>query len=113
MRRICRQVAADEIARTADLMEAEPMGLQLGLILANEPASSFDIMRNRDRAAIAINPFRAESPLPPAAGVAMITGADEAITVHQRVAETRWREAVKGAAGAARLREMVAAARAA
>ena len=31
----------------------------------------------------------------------MITGADEAIAAHQRVAEASWREAVKGPAGAA------------
>jgi hypothetical protein len=38
----------------------------------------------------------------------MITGADEAITAHQRVAETSWREAVKGPSGAARLRQLIA-----
>ena len=40
-------------------------------------------------------------------GVAMITGADEAIAAHQRVAEAMWRDAVKGPAGAARLREIM------
>ena len=30
----------------------------------------------------------------------MITGADEAIAAHQRVAEASWREAIKGPAGA-------------
>jgi hypothetical protein len=39
----------------------------------------------------------------------MITGADEAIAAHQRVAEALWREAVKGATAAARVRELVAA----
>jgi hypothetical protein len=39
----------------------------------------------------------------------MITVADEAIAAHQRVAEASWREALKGPAGAARLRAMVAA----
>jgi len=38
----------------------------------------------------------------------MITGADEAISAHQRVAEGLWREALKGAAAAARLRELLA-----
>ena len=33
---------------------------------------------------------------------AMITGADEAIAAHQRVAEASWREAIKGPAGAGR-----------
>jgi hypothetical protein len=37
----------------------------------------------------------------------MITGADEAIAAHQRVAEACWREAVKGPAGAAKLRQLI------
>jgi hypothetical protein len=40
----------------------------------------------------------------------MITGADEAIAAHQRVAEASWREALKGAAGANRLRQLAATA---
>jgi hypothetical protein len=37
----------------------------------------------------------------------MITSADEAVAVHQRVAETAWRDALKGAAAAARVRELI------
>jgi hypothetical protein len=37
----------------------------------------------------------------------MITAADEAISVHQRVAEAAWRDALKGAAAATRLRELI------
>ena len=44
--------------------------------------------------------------------IAMITSADEAITAHQRVAEALWRDAVKGSAAAAAVRELVKAARA-
>jgi len=42
--------------------------------------------------------------------VAMITSADEAIAAHQRVAEANWREALKGPAGATRLRQLAATA---
>jgi transcriptional regulator with XRE-family HTH domain len=108
-RRICRQVAAAELQHIADMMETEPMGLQFGLLTNNEPSASFKILRARDRATLAVNPFRPDTPPPAATGVAMITGADEAIVAHQRVAESQWREAVKGAAGAALVREMLAA----
>jgi hypothetical protein len=37
----------------------------------------------------------------------MITGADEAIAAHQRVAEGLWRDCTKGAAAAAKLRELL------
>jgi hypothetical protein len=39
----------------------------------------------------------------------MITGADEAVAAHQRVAESMWREAVKGPAAAQELRTILAA----
>ena len=43
----------------------------------------------------------------------MITGADEAVATHQRIAETMWRESLKGSAGAAQIRRMLQPARAA
>jgi hypothetical protein len=39
----------------------------------------------------------------------MITGAEEAVAAHQRVAEVQWREALKGAIASAKVRELVAA----
>lgn len=108
-RRLCRQVAAAEALNIAALMEAEPMGLQFGLLAATEPTGNFKILRARDRATLAVNPFRSDTVPGTPTGVAMITAADEAIAAHQRVAEGLWKEAVKGAAAAARLREIVAA----
>ncbi len=104
----CRRVAAAEVQNIASLMETEPMGLQFGLLATSESSSGFSIFRSRDRATLAANPFQADS-LPSAqTGVAMITGADEAIAAHQRVAEAMWRDAIKGPAAAVRLREMLA-----
>ena len=106
--RLCRQVAATEIENIATLMEAEPMGLQFGLLANAEPTSSFAILRTRDRAALAINPFRPDAHPSGHSGVAMVTGADEAVAAHQRVAEASWRDAIKGPSGAARLRALLA-----
>jgi transcriptional regulator with XRE-family HTH domain len=108
-RRLCRQAAVAELGHIADMMEAEPMGLQFGLLQATEPTTSFTILRAGDRATLAVNPFRPDTPPQVSTGVGMITGAEEAITAHQRVAETQWREALKGAAGATRVREMIGA----
>jgi len=83
------------------------MGLQFGLLAGWAPSSSFTILRARDRVSLAINPFHTGSHPSAQTGVAMITGADEAITAHQRVAEANWREAVKGPAGATRLRQLL------
>jgi transcriptional regulator with XRE-family HTH domain len=106
-RRMCRAAAAAELLHVADMMEAEPMGLQFGLLPVSEPTATFKILRARDRATLAVNPFRPDTPPNATIGVAMITGADEAIAAHQRVAEALWREALKGAPAAARVRELV------
>jgi len=110
MRRICRDVAMAEVENMASLMEAEPMGLQFGLLTGAAPSSAFKILRARDRVNLAINPFRPDTHPSSHTGVAMITSADEAIAAHQRVAEANWREALKGPAGATRLRQLAATA---
>jgi len=107
VRRTCRDVAMQEVANIATLMETEPMGLQFGLLAGSPPSSSFEIFRARDRVNLGINPFRTDTHPGAQTGVAMITGADEAIAAHQRVAEASWREAIKGPAGAVRLRQML------
>ncbi len=107
VRRICRDVAVSEVENIANLMETEPMGLQFGLLAGAPPSSAFKILRARDRVSLAINPFRTDTHPSAQTGVAMITGADEAIAAHQRVAEASWREAMKGPAGAARLRQLL------
>ena len=107
VKRICRDVAVSEVENIATLMETEPMGLQFGLLAGSPPSSSFKILRARDRVSLAINPFRTDTHPGAQTGVAMITGADEAIAAHQRVAEASWREAIKGPSGAARLRQLL------
>ncbi len=109
VRRICRDVAVTEVDNMAALMETEPMGLQFGLLAGAEPTSAFKIFRARDRVSLAINSFRPDQHPSAHTGVAMITGADEAIAAHQRVAEATWRDALKGPAGANRLRQLIAA----
>jgi transcriptional regulator with XRE-family HTH domain len=104
-----RVVARAEIENIANLMEAEPMGLQFGLISSGDPSGQFQILRARDRATLAINAFRTDTIPHVQAGVAMITGADEAVAAHQRVAEAMWRDAIKGPTAAQKMRDLLAA----
>ena len=99
--------AAVEIGNIADMMDAEPMGLQFGLLLDGSSTSEFSIVRSGDRATLAVNAFRADGLPTSQTGVAMITGADEAVAAHQRVAEAVWRESLKGKTAAAKLREIL------
>jgi transcriptional regulator with XRE-family HTH domain len=110
VRRQCRQAAAAEVARIAEVMESEPIGLQFGLLTGIEPAGTFMLLRGRERASVVVSPFRPDGSPFASTGVASVTSAEEALSVHQRVAESLWREALKGPAAAARLRAMLDAA---
>ena len=107
LREKTQRVAAGEIGHIADMMDAEPMGLQFGLLPDGSSTSEFSIVRSGDRATLAVNAFRADGIPTSQTGVAMITGADEAVAAHQRVAEAVWREALKGKTAANRLREIL------
>lgn len=107
VRRHCREVARAELEHIANVMDSEPMGLQFGLLTGIEPTGAFKVLRARDRATLAVNPFRLDANPNTQPGVAMITSADEAVSAHQRVAETAWREVLKGEAAAARVRAMI------
>ena len=107
LREKTQHVAAIEIGNIADMMDAEPMGLQFGLLPDGSSTSEFSIVRSGDRATLAVNAFKADGLPTSQTGVAMITGADEAVTAHQRVAEAVWREALKGRTAANKLRELL------
>ncbi len=108
VRAFCRKIAAVEVESIAAMLETEPMGLQFSLIPGGELTTNCILMRQRDRATLVINPFRSDASCVNASGVALITGAPEAVTSHQRVAETMWRDSLKGAAAARRVRELLA-----
>jgi transcriptional regulator with XRE-family HTH domain len=104
----CRAIALSEVESMAGLMESVPIGVQVGLLAGPDPSGSFMVLRGRDRANVIGTPFAPDAAPFAAAGVASIIGADDAIAVHQRVAETAWRDALKGADAAARLRTLMA-----
>jgi transcriptional regulator with XRE-family HTH domain len=111
LRNAAREVALREMELIAELMESEPIGLQLGLMASGEPNGPFTLLRSRERATLAVNPFQPDASPGTQSGIAMITGAEDAVAAHQRVSETAWREAVKGAAAAERVRAMITVAR--
>ncbi|MFN3449537.1 MAG: helix-turn-helix domain-containing protein [Roseococcus sp.] len=104
----CREAARREAENMAQLMESVPIGLQLGLATGPEPSAAFMLLRGRDRAHVVTSAIPADTPPLAVTGVAGITAAEEAVSVYQRVAESLWRDAAKGAAGAQRLRELIA-----
>lgn len=103
----CRMAAAAEALNLAGMMDSAPMGLQIGLMQGGEPSGSFRILRGRDRAHVVTSPFPVDTLPWISSGVASITSADDAVAAHQRVAEAVWRDALKGASAAERVRTLV------
>lgn len=110
-RQRCRAAAAAEAENIAALMESVPIGIQLGLGAGPDPSSTFMVLRGRERAHVVAGPFPPDAAPNGAVGVSMITAADDAVAIHQRVAETAWRDALKGSMAAGRVRELIAEAR--
>lgn len=113
MRARCKEVAINEVENLVGLLQDDPLGVQLGLLEETPIGGAFNLLRGRERAMLALNPFNADGPPDGQFGAAMVTSADEAITTHQRVVEYCWRHAMKGQAAVARLSSLIMEAKAA
>lgn len=102
-----RARARNEALSLARLMEEEPIGIQVGVIPGTLPHNSFQIFRQPDRKLLALSPFRLGEQPNISAGIAMITSAAEALSLHERMVEDMWRRANKGPAGAKYLRDLI------
>lgn len=104
-RRIAARREAEHILAT---FESQPIGVQMGIVREPVPATSFQIFRQADRSVLAISPFRLGEQPNVRLGVALITSAPEAMTLHEDIAARLWGSALKGAEAASYLREMIA-----
>lgn len=101
-----RQQAHREVERIADMMENEPVGIQIGVVDDTLPNQTFEICRGRDGTTlVAVSPFRLGELPNVRLGVASITAAQEAVDLYQKLAEQMWDRAAKGGSGAALLRK--------
>jgi transcriptional regulator with XRE-family HTH domain len=103
-----RDRARAETAHLIRLMEDQPIGVQIGVVPGTLPHSSFQIFRQPDRKILTLSPFRLGEQPNVLGGVAMITSAPEALSLHERAVEDMWRRAVKGPDAARLMCDMVA-----
>jgi len=103
-----RAAAMTEAENLANQMEQAPLGVQIGLLPEPAPINQALVFRNRERGFVVGNPFPADAHPAWAQGIVSVTSADDALAVHQRVAEACWRQARKGMAAAQRLRILIA-----
>jgi len=107
-RRERRDLARAEVEHFAHIIEEEPIGVQIGIVPETLPHTGFQIFRQPDRQLLSLSPFRLGEEPNIRTGVAMITSAPEALSLHRRAAEGMWRRALKGATAADYLRGLIA-----
>jgi transcriptional regulator with XRE-family HTH domain len=108
VRRERRKRALAEAEHLIRLMEEEPIGVQIGVVPGTLPHASFQIFRQPDRKMLAISPFRLGEQPNVHGGIAMITSAPEALSLHERTVQDMWRRALKGPAAAEFMRGLIA-----
>jgi transcriptional regulator with XRE-family HTH domain len=107
LRRARRALARAEAEHFTALMENEPIGVQIGIVLDTLPHTSFQIFRQPDRQILALSPFRLGEEPNIRVGVAMITSAPEALALHEKMARELWGSALKGPAAVRFMRAMM------
>ncbi|HVY58594.1 MAG TPA: helix-turn-helix transcriptional regulator [Xanthobacteraceae bacterium] len=101
-------LARHEVEHFASVIEEQPIGIQIGIVTDTLPHTGFQIFRQPDRQMLVLSPFRLGEQPNVRVGVAMITSAPEALALHQKAVDDMWRRALKGPAGAAYLRALLA-----
>jgi transcriptional regulator with XRE-family HTH domain len=107
VRRERRALARAEAAHFLALIENEPIAVQIGIVPDTLPHASFQLFREPDRKILALSPFRLGEQPNIRVGVAMITSAPEALALHEKMAQELWGRALKGAAAARLMRELL------
>jgi hypothetical protein len=81
--------------------------VQIGIVPDTLPHTGFQIFRQPDREVLSLSPFRLGEHPNVRVGVAMVTSAPEALTLHHGTAAEMWKRASKGAAAAKKLKELL------
>jgi transcriptional regulator with XRE-family HTH domain len=102
-----RGLARAEAEHFTALMESQPIGVQIGIVLDTLPHTSFQIFRQPDRQILALSPFRLGEEPNIRVGVAMITSAPEALALHEKMARELWASALKGPTAVRFMRAMM------
>jgi transcriptional regulator with XRE-family HTH domain len=106
-RRERRAHARHEVEHLLNLVEEQPIDVQIGIVPDTLPHTGFQIFRQPDREVLTTSPFRLGEHPNVRVGVAMVTSAPEALTLHHRAAADMWRRASKGAAAVKQLKTLL------
>ena len=102
-----KAIARRELENVLDMLEKQPIGVQIGILRDSIPSTSFQIFRQPGSATLAISPFRLGEFPNVRLGVAMITSAPEALALHEKMVTELWDRSLKGPEAAAFLKELI------
>jgi transcriptional regulator with XRE-family HTH domain len=102
-----RAIARAEVEHFASVIENQPIGVQIGIVIDTLPHTGFQIFRLPDRKILTISPFRLGVQPNVRVGVAMITSAPEALTLHEQAVQEMWRTSLRGSVAADYLRALM------
>jgi transcriptional regulator with XRE-family HTH domain len=102
-----RKAARREVAHLAQLMRAEPVGIQIGLIEDTAPNVAFQLFYKGNEVLLGTSPFRIAELPNLHVGVATITSSPEAVELHVQLFDRLWSLCRRGTEGAKLLEDML------
>jgi transcriptional regulator with XRE-family HTH domain len=103
-----KALARAQIEHFVNLIEEQPIGVQIGIVPDTLPHLGFQLFRQPDQKLLVMSPFRLGGEPNVRVGVAMITSAPDAIALHEEAVNDMWNRSLKGPAAADCLRDMLA-----
>ena len=92
-----RLAARREVEHLLEVIEREPMGIQIAVLEETLPNLTFQLFRAAGRTILGLSPFRLGGELPNVRmGVAMITADAEPVRLYESLTEDLWARAAKG-----------------
>ncbi|WP_432736568.1 helix-turn-helix domain-containing protein [Maridesulfovibrio sp. FT414] len=102
-----REVARREVENVINLLEEQPIGVQIGILVDSVPSTHFQIFRQPERSTLCLSPYKLTDFPNVRLGVGMLTSAPEALELHQKMVTELWGKALKGRRAADYLRKMI------
>ena len=102
-----RAAARVEINHMCDLIDREPMGVQIGIFEDTLPHVTFQLFYTPRGTYVAVSPFRLGELPNIRYGVAIVTPAAEAVKLYEKLADDLWRRSLKGPPAADLIRNII------
>jgi transcriptional regulator with XRE-family HTH domain len=88
--------AVKEIEHLCRLIERPPMGVQIAITRRPLPTAGFQVLRLKSQRLLVVSPFRLGEPVNLRYGIAMISGDQHALQLHESLIARLWDDALTG-----------------